>query len=144
LIAIDTNLLVYAHRAATPQHEEAQRALSEAVHHPQGWGFSLPVLAEFWSVVTHPNSSGRPSSPEEAQRFVEALVRGGRAQVWMGREGLGERLISTARSLGVSGVRIFDVQIALIAREAGARRIWTHDSGFKAPPGIRVVDPLGS
>ncbi|MFQ5739030.1 MAG: type II toxin-antitoxin system VapC family toxin [Acidobacteriota bacterium] len=144
MIAIDTNLLVYAHRAATEEHERARQVLLEAARHPSGWGFALPVVAEFWAVVTHPRASGRPSSPQEAQGFIEALVRGGRAQIWTPNSGFVERLMSTAQSLGTTGVRIFDLQIALISREAGARQLWTHDSGFAAPPGIRALDPLGS
>jgi predicted nucleic acid-binding protein len=38
--------------------------------------------------------------------------------------------------------QIFDLQIAVIAQEAGAREIWTHDQGFLSLPGLRVVDPL--
>lgn len=47
-----------------------------------------------------------------------------------------------ARRLGVRGARIFDLQIALIARDNGARELWTHDAGFVTVPGLRVWDPL--
>ncbi len=142
MIAIDTNLLVYAHRRATQEHEEAKRVLEEAAQLPSGWGFAFPVLAEFWSVVTHPRASGRPSAPDEAGSFIRSLVEGGKAQVWTPRTGFEKRLMAAAGKLGIVGVRVFDLQIALIAKEAGARQIWTHDSNFAAPPGIRVHDPL--
>jgi len=47
-----------------------------------------------------------------------------------------------AASLKVRGRRIFDLQIALIAYEHGAREIWTHDRNFASVPSVRVRDPL--
>ncbi len=54
----------------------------------------------------------------------------------------GRRLLALAESLGVSGPRIVDLQIAAIAREHGAREIWTHDGRFLRVPGLIVRDPL--
>jgi uncharacterized protein len=141
MIAIDTNLLVYAHRARTPQHGRARSAIEAAASQPQGWGLAVAVLPEFWSIVTHPASEGRPSTPAEAADFVRALTDAG-AAIWMPGPGFGERLLQTAAALGVSGPRIFDLQIALTAFEGGATELWTHDGGFVAVPGLRVSDPL--
>jgi predicted nucleic acid-binding protein len=51
-------------------------------------------------------------------------------------------LLQTAAELGVSGPRIFDLQIALTAFEGGATELWTHDGSFITVPGLRVFDPL--
>ena len=69
MIALDTNLLIYAHRATMPEHSAARRAIERAVIHPQGWGIPLPCLAEFWSVVTHPAATGTPAR-RKPQRFL--------------------------------------------------------------------------
>lgn len=74
MIAIDTNLLVYAHRERTPQHKRARKAIERAAAAPRGWGMSAAVLPEFWSVVTHPSSEGRPSTPAQAAASVRALT----------------------------------------------------------------------
>jgi toxin-antitoxin system PIN domain toxin len=142
MIALDTNLLVYAHRAHTPQHRRARRALEAAAAHPRGWGFAVAVLPEFWSVVTHPSSEGRPSTPAEAAAFVHALTDAG-AAVWLQGPGFGDRLVQTAAGLGLSGPRVFDLQIALTAFEGGATELWTHDAAFVTIPGLPLVDPLG-
>ena len=141
MIAIDTNVLVYAHRQRTPQHRRARKAIERAAAHPRGWGFSAAVLPEFWSVVTHPASEGRPSTPTEAARFVRALTDAG-ALVWLPGPGFGERLLQSAEALAVSGPRIFDLQIALTSFEGGATELWTHDAAFVSVPGLRVIDPL--
>lgn len=140
MIAIDTNLLVYAHRERTPQHARARKAI-EAAAASGGWGISATVLPEFWSVVTHPASEGRPSTPAEAAAFVRALTDAG-AMIWLHGPGFGERLLQVASDLAVSGPRIFDLQIALAAFEGGATELWTHDAAFITVPGLRVSDPL--
>ena len=141
MIAIDTNLLVYSHREATPEHKAAQQALQRAAQNHFGWGISTPVLAEFWSVVTHPSCSGGPSTATQAHGFVAALTQAG-ARLWTPNPGSGERLLATARDLEIEGTRIFDLQIALIAAENGAKEIWTHDQKFLSLPGLHVRDPL--
>jgi toxin-antitoxin system PIN domain toxin len=141
LIAIDTNLLIYAHRAAVPEHGAARRALERAATDAVGWGITLASVAEFWSVVTHPAVAGRASTPREATAFLYALTKAG-ACLWQPGPGFANRLLETATQRDVRGARVFDLYIALTAVEAGAREIWTHDSDFVSVPGLRVRDPL--
>ena len=142
MIAVDTNLLVYAHRGAVPEHRAAIGAIELAMREPQGWGVAVPCIAEFWMVVTHPSAAGRPSTTEEARGFLEALRVDGMMTLFEPRAGMGQRLINLATRGGVSGPRIFDLQIGLCALEAGATELWSHDRRFAAPPGLRVVDPI--
>jgi toxin-antitoxin system PIN domain toxin len=142
VIAVDTNLLVYAHRAALPEHGAARHAIERAARLGTGWGISQPSLAEFWSVVTHPAATGRPSTGTEASRFLASLVRDGGARIWLPGVGFGDRLVELAARLDVQGPRIFDLQIGLLALEHGAHEIWTHDRRFVTLPGLRIRDPL--
>jgi hypothetical protein len=142
MIAVDTNILVYAHRGAVPEHRRARRALEAAAADTRGWGISVGTLCEFWSVVTHPAAAGRPSPPDVALAFIDALVTGGDMQLWVPRVGFGMRLARLGLDLGVRGVRIFDLQIALVAIEQGAQELWTHDEAFVRIPGLRLHDPL--
>lgn len=141
MIAIDTNLPIYAHRTATPEHRAAQGVLRRAADSEDGWGIAQPSVAEFWAVVTHPASAGRPSTPGEATAFLLALRDWG-AQFWVPGPGFVERLLGVADGLNVRGVRIFDLNIALTAFESGAREMWTHDRDFLLVPGLRVRFPL--
>jgi uncharacterized protein len=144
MIALDTNLLVYAHRENASQHERTREAVLEAVSSPQGWGICLPSIAEFWSIVTRPNHPGGASSSTSAAAFVHHLVTEGHGHIWTQGPGFGERLMRWAASLRVRGNHIFDLQIAVIAHEHGAREIWTHDRNFVSVPGVKVHDPLSS
>lgn len=142
MIALDTNLLVYAHRAGCAEHVDAQRAIERAAAESDGWCIPLPCLFEFWSVVTHPASTGGASPPHLASRFVEALIGAGRARVLAPGDRFAERCIEAAVRLGVHGPRVFDLQIGLLCLEAGVTELWTRDAGFVAFPGLKVRDPL--
>lgn len=141
MIAIDTNLLIYAHRSATPEHLAARAAIESALNAPGGCGVTLPSVAEFFSIVTHPNTIGRPSTPEAAGDFLESLRAAGVADLSTG-PAFSARLVPLAADLGVTGVRIFDLQIGLCALDSGATSVWTHDRGFVKIPGLAIHDPL--
>ena len=142
MIALDTNLLVYAHRSRTPEHLKARKAVEAAHASRDGCGIALPCLAEFWAVATHPESRGRASTAAEAHAFLRALIDDAGIGVWVPEEGFERRLLEVADDLGVRGARVFDLQIAILAIENGATEIWTHDAGFVTLPGLRKVDPL--
>ncbi len=142
MIAIDTNLLVYAHRALTPQHGAARAAIERASRDARGWGIPLPCIAEFWSVATHPECRGGGSPPAKARSFLRALVLEAGARVWSCQEGSWERLSTLAAELGVRGPRVFDLQVSLTALENGATEIWSHDRAFLVLPGLALLDPL--
>ena len=142
MIAIDTNLLVYAHRQGAPQHEAAREAIRAALNDPRGWGICLPSVTEFWSIVTHPTIPGGPSSPSVVTHFFHYLLTEGHGAIWTPGSGFGQRLMRWAGSLNVRGRRIFDLQIAVIAFEHGVQEIWTHDGNFVSVPAVKVYDPI--
>jgi uncharacterized protein len=138
VIALDTNLLIYAHRSDVPEHVAAKRAIERASADSRGWGVALPSVAEFWMAVTHSAAVGGPSPPRKARDFLDALLTDGPGILWMPREPFWTRLLQLASDLKVSGPRIFDLQIALTAFDNGAVEIWTHDADFVSFPGLRV------
>jgi predicted nucleic acid-binding protein len=142
VIALDTNLLIYAHRENTPEHPKARKAILEALNHADGWGICLPTIAEFWSIVTRSGHPGGASSATTVNHFFHYLLTEGHGHVWTPGPGFGERLMRWAAALKVRGLRIFDLQIALIAFEHGAREIWTHDHSFISVPAVKVRDPF--
>ena len=142
MIAIDTNLLVYAQRRHSPEHRTARKAIELASADHRGWGIPLPCIAEYWCVVTHPASSGGPSPVKEARGFLHALVTTGGASVWTPGAGFWERLTQMASDMKIAGTRVYDLQIALLALENGATELWSHDRAFAGLPGLLVRDPL--
>jgi predicted nucleic acid-binding protein len=83
----------------------------------------------------------KQESHVNAAAFLKQLRRAG-AQVFYPKVGAQESICELAHDLKVTRNSIFDLQIAWIARDAGAKEIWTHDQGFIKLPGLKVVDPL--
>ena len=143
MIALDTNLLVYAHLLHTPEHHLAQQAIERAVALNR-CGIAYPSLCEFWSVVTTVRPGKTASSLQQAKSFIELLIQDGPLKIWYPTIGFHQRLMEAAQRFEVHGVKIFDLQIALLVLENKATEIWSHDRNFMVLPGLRVHDPLGA
>ena len=61
MIAIDTNILVYAHREESPFHEKALACITELAEGRASWSILWPCVHEFFSIVTHPRIYDPPS-----------------------------------------------------------------------------------
>jgi len=142
VILLDTNILVYAHRARAKEHSAAKRILVFAIDDPRGCGIAVATVTEFFAVVTDGRNPDRPSTPKEAAAFIASLENGGGVRIWTSGQHFLARLLQLAHELGVHGARIFDLQIALIGTENGATEIWTRDARFVKVPGLRIVDPF--
>ncbi len=144
MIAVDTNLLVYAHRAGCPEHAQARQAIEEAANSGDEWGIPASCVFEFWSVVTHPASAGGASRPSAARGFIQGLLETAGAVILPPPAAMVARCLQMADQMALCGPRIFDLQISLTALEAGVSELWTHDAGFVGLPGLRIRDPLAT
>ena len=61
-IAVDTNLLVYAHREDSTWYGVAYTIIRELAEGPNAWAIPWPCIHEFLSIVTHPRIYGPPTS----------------------------------------------------------------------------------
>jgi len=61
MIAVDTNLLVYAHREDSPWHETAYARLADLAEARGPWAIPWPCLHEFLAIVTHPRLHNPPT-----------------------------------------------------------------------------------
>jgi predicted nucleic acid-binding protein len=52
VIAVDTNILVYAHREDSPFHDAAFRRVAELAEGQAVWAIPWPCLHEFLAIVT--------------------------------------------------------------------------------------------
>jgi predicted nucleic acid-binding protein len=75
LIAVDTNILVYAHREESPFHAAALRCVTELAESDAPWAIPWPCLHEFLAVVTHPRVYAPPTQPAAAFARIVALCR---------------------------------------------------------------------
>lgn len=145
MLAVDTNVLVYAADADSQFHAPCRDWIERRRTRPDAWYTTWGILYEFLRVTTHPRVMRRPWSAPKAWEFIAALLAS---------PGLGI-LVPTQRHADVAGEVILelphlagnllhDAHTAILMREHGIGRICTRDSDFNRFPFLEVIDPLRS
>ena len=138
---IDVNVLVYAHRQDSPNHEAHLEWLENVINSDQAYGVSDHVLAGFLRIVTHPSVFDPPSALNDAWDFAIDL----RDQPNAVNIGPGPRhwdiFTRLCRESDASGNLIPDAFLAALAIESGSEWVTT-DKGFSRFSGLRWSHPL--
>jgi toxin-antitoxin system PIN domain toxin len=130
VIAVDSNVLVYAHREESSFHAQALRWLSHLAEDPAPWGLPVFALGEFVRVVTHPRLFDPPSSLEKALDAIEQLLKSPSVLVLNPGPRYPNLFARLARTGDARGNLAFDAQIAAVCLEHGASRLLTLDRDF--------------
>lgn len=141
MIALDTNILVYAHREDTPQHECASAALHGLVASGSPFAVPWPVVHEFLAVVTHPRIYAPPSPTSAATAAMGALARLPQAHL-LAESADHLAVLERLMRPGVVGPKVHDARIAAICLAQGVRELWSADRDFGWFPELKVVNPL--
>ena len=138
MIAVDTNILVYAHRGETPFHAVAKARVAALAQGLEPWGIPIACLQEFLAVSSNPKLFTPASTPTQAFAQIEA---------WRASPSL-TILHSTERHLGVLqtiatkahlvGGQYHDARIAAICLEHGVTKLWTADRDFCKVQGFEI------
>jgi uncharacterized protein len=142
MIAVDTNFLVYAHRADMPQHERALPLLVELAEGSVPWALPWPCVHEFFASVTTTKWKA-PTSPSLALSVLKDIVNSPSVQlIGEGVDHLEilQRLVTTGR---VHGAAIHDARIAAICIAHGVNVLWTADRDFSRFPALKTHNPFG-
>lgn len=141
MIAVDTNLLVYAARSDLAEHVVARELVEELRRSEAPWAVPGEVLASFLRLVTNPRVFRSPSTLEEGVAFVRAL----RASPSMLVAGPGPRHLDLFLELCVEsrarGKLVPDAWLAALAIEQGFTW-WSADRDFARFKGLSWRNPL--
>ncbi len=143
MIALDTNLLVYAHRADAPLHQATREALRPLVEGERGdWALPWPCVHEFLATVTRPLWTS-PTTMADACAFIDQTLEAPALTL------IGETLqhwstLCTMVERGVVGPKVHDARIAAICVDHGVRELWTVDRDFSYFPQLSTRNPLAS
>ncbi len=142
MIAVDTNVLVAAHRVDAPLHEAARVAVKGLAEGVAAWALPWPVISEFLGVTTHPRVFDPPSTSEQAVSQMDAwlsspsvVLLSERASAWRGLR----ELVLRGQS---SGPRVHDARVAALCLDHGVTVLWSADRDFSRFPQLRVYNPL--
>jgi toxin-antitoxin system PIN domain toxin len=142
VIAVDTNILVYAHREDSPFHEAAFRRVAELAEGPAVWGIPWPCVHEFLAIVTHPRIYAPPTPLTLALDQVDAWLESPTLAL------LAESPVHwpTLRPLlaggRVTGAQVHDARVAALCRQHGVRELWSADRDFSRFAGLAARNPL--
>jgi len=142
MIAVDTNLLVYAHREDSPWHEAAYARLAELAEGRGPWAIPWPCLHEFLAIVTHPRIFEPPTPLDLALDQVEAWLESSSLALLAESPGYWLSLRSAIQSGRVDGPQVHDARIAALCLSHGVRELWTADRDFSRFPALKVRNPL--
>jgi toxin-antitoxin system PIN domain toxin len=127
--AVDTNVLVYAHRQELPLHEPARQRLTELAEGVATWGIPVFCIGEFVRVVTHRRIFSPPSSLDVALAVIDAIAQSPSLRILAPDGEYWTAFRTLASSAKASGNLAFNAQIAAVCASHGATLI-TADRDF--------------
>lgn len=142
MIAVDSNLLVYAHRRDSEWHEAARREITSLAEGPAAWAIPWPCLYEFYAIVTHPRIYRPPSRPAEAIDQIEAWLESPNLVLLAETGSYSSALIELLRSSRPRGPKVHDARIAALCLHGGARELLSADRDFSRFPKLAARNPL--
>jgi uncharacterized protein len=143
MLAVDTNILVYAHRREAAEHAAASTVVRSLAEGAQPWAVPWPCLYEFFSVVTNPKIwRDAASTPSQAWAQIDA---------WLGSPSL--RLLAETPEFGrvlarfldrprVRGGIVHDARVAALCVAHGIEALLTRDRDFSLFEELRTRNPL--
>lgn len=134
MIAVDTNILVYAHREELPRHADALAALTALAEGAQPWGIPIFCLGEFIRVITHARLFHPPYSSREACEAMNRLLESPSLRVLYPGPSYLTFLSDAVRQGNAVGNLVFDAQIVAVCRESGVSGLLTEDRDFARFP----------
>lgn len=142
MIAVDTNVLVYAHRSESAHNERCYGLMRQLAAGPVPWAIPSPCLAEFLCVVTHPRYLATPTPLPLALEQVRFWLTAPSCRVLAETHGTWDTLRDLVDSAQLVGPRAYDARIAAISLEYSVHEIWTLDRDFAKFPKLRTRNPL--
>ena len=142
MIAVDTNILVFAHREGTVYHRPAVELLRRLSTGRTPYALFWSSLYEFLRVVTHQRVFDPPSSTDEALDALASLLEPPPVRVLSETPGHVEVLQQVLRGSRASGNLIHDAHLVALALEHGVHEILTLDEDFRRFPQVSARNPF--
>lgn len=142
MIALDTNILVYAHQQDSPFHDRAAASLKNLVLGRARWAIPWPCVHEFIAVVTHARIYKKPTPISKALAAMQSLADCPNVMLLAEDEGYLQTLAALAAPSKLQGGAIHDARIAALCLHHGVRELWSADRDFSRFPALKTVNPL--
>jgi toxin-antitoxin system PIN domain toxin len=142
MVAVDTNLLVYAHRADSTWHARADAVVQGLAEGGSAWAIPWPCLYEFLAVVTHPKIYQPPTPQKDALIQVSHWLESPTLVLLYEGEGFWATLQAQMTRSAAQGGAVHDARIAALCVHHGVRTLYSADRDFSRFPDLKTENPL--
>jgi uncharacterized protein len=142
MIAVDSNILVYAHRRECELHDKAKYWLEGLIEQLVPWAIPWPCVHEFLANVTNARIYRDPTPMHIALHQAEQWMMSPTVVMLGEADDYWSFLKSIIATASVSGARIHDAKIAALVLSHGVAHLATCDRDFSRFVGISTINPL--
>ena len=145
MIAVDTNVLIYAHRREAQEHAAAAQLLRELATGTRPWSIPWPCVYEFFSVVTNVRIwKEAASTPAQAWAQLHAWFGSPSLTLLAETGSFSDILRELALKPRVRGPLIHDARVAAICLAHGVEQLLSRDRDFTLFPELSVRNPFAA
>lgn len=137
----DLNILIYAHRVESPEHERYAEWLTNTAQGAEPFALSELGASGFVRIVTNPKIWHEPTSIKDALEFIQRLRSRSNARLLTHGPGSWDIFAQLCLAARAGGKLVADAYHAALAIEHGCEFI-TADADFGRFPGLRQRHPL--
>lgn len=141
MIAVDTNILVYAEIPTSPFHRVAREWVVRLTAESEPWAIPWPCIYEFLRVITHPRTAHNPLPLEMALDDVKTILQTPSLRLLSETTRHAEVMDRLLRESRVGSNAVFDARIAALCIEHGVDEILTADRDFTRFP-LKATNPF--
>ncbi|CAN5185162.1 type II toxin-antitoxin system VapC family toxin [soil metagenome] len=142
MLAVDTNVLVFAEIESSAHHEAASDLLTVLAESPHPWALPWPCVYEFLRVVTHPRVY-HPAVPRTTALADLERILASPSLILLGETDRHPLIMrDVLDQSGATGNLVHDAHIAALCIEHGISKLLTGDRDFARFSGLSVVDPF--
>jgi uncharacterized protein len=143
MLALDTNVLVYAHRREVAEHAQARELVRKLAEGTEPWAIPWPCVYEFFSVVTNPRIwKDAASTPKQGWAQLAAWLAAPSLRLLTENDALYDVLSELAQRPRVRGPVIHDARIAALCLVHGVEALVSRDRDFALFPELRIANPF--
>ncbi|MBN1962729.1 MAG: PIN domain-containing protein [Deltaproteobacteria bacterium] len=142
MIAVDTNILIYAHREDSEWHKKAYECIVNLAEGSSNWAIPWPCLHEFFSIATHPRIYAPPSSVADAINQIEAWLESPSLVLLAESHDYWSSLHNILNASKVIGPMVHDARIAALCLQHGVKTLLSADRDFSRFASLQIKNPL--
>lgn len=138
MIAVDSNILIYAFATEMPQHAAAKAAVRAFAQSPAAWAIPWPCIHEFYAVATNPKLFAADGLTESALAQIREWMRSPSLELLTESPKHWHTLERLLLGSGVTGSMVHDARIAAICLDRGVSELLTLDRDFERFADLRL------